>query len=219
MASNLVAATAAAFIAGVFSTASANAAIIDFNDNQSGTNFVSEVQSHGFRAVEQLVEDGQNRPMGTNIAFDGVGPSNGTVHLDSWTDNGTNSMWTLIRLDRSAFNLNSFDFASAAYGNYAAASSLTLTGTLMDNSQVTQTFMPIAGGFQTFTVSSLFSNLKFVEFDASGFRNRSAYDNFDVADASGAVPEPATWAMMLLGFGMVGGAARYRRRSSGITYA
>ena len=28
-----------------------------------------------------------------------------------------------------------------------------------------------------------------------------------------AVPEPATWAMMLVGFGMIGGTARYRRRS------
>ncbi|MBB4153781.1 hypothetical protein GGQ80_001687 [Sphingomonas jinjuensis] len=28
------------------------------------------------------------------------------------------------------------------------------------------------------------------------------------------VPEPATWAMMLVGFGMIGAAARYRRRSS-----
>jgi hypothetical protein len=34
-----------------------------------------------------------------------------------------------------------------------------------------------------------------------------------VGQVAGAVPEPATWAMMLLGFGMVAGAARYRRRS------
>ena len=34
-----------------------------------------------------------------------------------------------------------------------------------------------------------------------------------------AVPEPATWALMLLGFGMIGGAARYRRRSLSTTYA
>lgn len=34
---------------------------------------------------------------------------------------------------------------------------------------------------------------------------------FDVA-SQGAVPEPATWAMMLLGFGFVGGAMRSRRR-------
>lgn len=34
-----------------------------------------------------------------------------------------------------------------------------------------------------------------------------------------AVPEPATWAMMIVGFGMVGATARYRRRSSKATYA
>ena len=32
--------------------------------------------------------------------------------------------------------------------------------------------------------------------------------------APGAVPEPASWALMLGGFGMVGGAMRHRRRSS-----
>ena len=34
-----------------------------------------------------------------------------------------------------------------------------------------------------------------------------------------AVPEPATWALMLVGFAMVGAAARYRRRSAKITFA
>ncbi|GAA3721730.1 hypothetical protein GCM10022268_32420 [Sphingomonas cynarae] len=33
------------------------------------------------------------------------------------------------------------------------------------------------------------------------------------------VPEPATWAMMLVGFGMVAGAARYRRRSTKVAFA
>ncbi len=36
---------------------------------------------------------------------------------------------------------------------------------------------------------------------------------------AGAVPEPATWAMMLIGFGMIGAAARYRRRKTALTYA
>jgi hypothetical protein len=35
----------------------------------------------------------------------------------------------------------------------------------------------------------------------------------------GAVPEPATWAMMLTGFGLVGGAMRYRRRSTKVGFA
>ena len=37
--------------------------------------------------------------------------------------------------------------------------------------------------------------------------------------STSAVPEPATWAMMLLGLGMVGGAVRYRRRTTTTTYA
>jgi len=35
----------------------------------------------------------------------------------------------------------------------------------------------------------------------------------------GAVPEPATWAMMLTGFGLVGSGMRYRRRSTKVSFA
>lgn len=35
----------------------------------------------------------------------------------------------------------------------------------------------------------------------------------------GAVPEPATWAMMIGGFGMVGGTMRYRRRKTTVSFA
>lgn len=38
------------------------------------------------------------------------------------------------------------------------------------------------------------------------------FARFALSSASGAVPEPSTWAMMLIGFGAVGGAMRYRRR-------
>ena len=37
--------------------------------------------------------------------------------------------------------------------------------------------------------------------------------------ASGAVPEPATWAMMIGGFGAIGGAMRYRRRKVSVSFA
>jgi hypothetical protein len=37
--------------------------------------------------------------------------------------------------------------------------------------------------------------------------------------SSGAVPEPATWAMMIGGMGMVGGAMRRRRVSTKVTFA
>ncbi|WP_083500197.1 PEPxxWA-CTERM sorting domain-containing protein [Sphingomonas endophytica] len=38
-------------------------------------------------------------------------------------------------------------------------------------------------------------------------------------DLTSAVPEPATWAMMILGFGMVGAAARRRRQHVGVSFS
>jgi len=47
------------------------------------------------------------------------------------------------------------------------------------------------------------------------FNNVPAQDAFETANFSvTAVPEPATWAMMLVGFGLVGSAMRYRRRTT-----
>ncbi|KQU55811.1 hypothetical protein ASG67_06770 [Sphingomonas sp. Leaf339] len=42
--------------------------------------------------------------------------------------------------------------------------------------------------------------------------------NFRFTTVAGAVPEPATWAMMLVGFAMVGGTVRYRRRNVRLAY-
>ncbi|GAA3697590.1 hypothetical protein GCM10022268_05150 [Sphingomonas cynarae] len=38
-------------------------------------------------------------------------------------------------------------------------------------------------------------------------------------EVTAAIPEPATWMMMFAGFAMVGGAARYRRRTTRVRYA
>ncbi|MDB5453794.1 MAG: hypothetical protein JWO33_2372, partial [Caulobacteraceae bacterium] len=43
------------------------------------------------------------------------------------------------------------------------------------------------------------------------------FDNVSLDVA--AVPEPATWAMMIAGFGMIGGAMRHRRRTPAATFA
>ncbi|HVF94078.1 MAG TPA: PEPxxWA-CTERM sorting domain-containing protein [Sphingomonas sp.] len=51
------------------------------------------------------------------------------------------------------------------------------------------------------------------------FTNNPGIDAFEVANFTAVVPEPATWAMMLVGFGMVGAATRYRRRSAKVVYS
>jgi hypothetical protein len=54
--------------------------------------------------------------------------------------------------------------------------------------------------------------LRFIDFDATGSDDGLSIDNFRVeAFALGAVPEPETWAMMITGFGFVGGALRQRK--------
>ena len=40
-----------------------------------------------------------------------------------------------------------------------------------------------------------------------------------VGNSVGAVPEPAIWAMMLMGVGIIGAALRYRRRPTAAAYA
>ncbi len=46
------------------------------------------------------------------------------------------------------------------------------------------------------------------------FQRNSLEGNISIAQAGGAVPEPGTWAMMLIGFGAIGGAMRRRAKVS-----
>ena len=45
------------------------------------------------------------------------------------------------------------------------------------------------------------------------------YTRLTTVDATAAVPEPATWAMMIGGFGLVGASMRYRRRKVAVSFA
>jgi hypothetical protein len=52
---------------------------------------------------------------------------------------------------------------------------------------------------------------------AGGSYTAASGTDYAVAPAPNSVPEPATWAMMLLGFGVLGGAMRLRRKSASVT--
>jgi hypothetical protein len=97
--------------------------------------------------------------------------------------------------------------------------------TLVSSAQ-TYTFTAEGLGFTTTNGDQAFA--QYAQFVASAgetiksvsFSNSPARDAFEVANFTvTAVPEPATWAMMLIGFGMVAGASRYRRRSTATVYA
>lgn len=53
----------------------------------------------------------------------------------------------------------------------------------------------------------------------NGFVPTAIHADFINRSLFGAVPEPATWAMMIIGFGMIGGAARRRRTRINVSFA
>lgn len=101
----------------------------------------------------------------------------------------------------SLTNTNQINFGKTLYGS-------TIIGAHFGN---------VAGEAGNVSVFWLFdlgaAGAQYVSLDnMRGFSNAVLYTT-----GTGAVPEPATWAMMLLGFGLVGGAMRTRRRKPNTT--
>ena len=111
----------------------------------------------------------------------------------------------------AAFSLSSIDVA-ASFGNLPA-NSLRIHGFLggMLTSSLT---IGTLGNFQTVNTGS-FANVDRVVFDGLGGQGGFELDNVVLNSAVAAVPEPASWAMMLAGFGGIGFAMR--RRKNGVT--
>lgn len=85
-------------------------------------------------------------------------------------------------------------------------------------------FNPIVGADNLSYSAQVFNftaaNARYVRFGMSGCPTKAGNFQacaigevaFRTAEVSGAVPEPATWAFMLMGFGAIGGALRAKRR-------
>lgn len=118
---------------------------------------------------------------------------------------------TVIAEDGSTFDLTSIDFADVYNDGtggtfemgWTFADSSTGGGVFMlDNLIGLQTFNFNIAGIKSFTILPLTTVGPWIQFD-------NVVLNGDVAG----VPEPATWAMMIGGFGLVGFAARRRRNA------
>ena len=139
-----------------------------------------------------------------NLAFQG------TQYLDLVGEGTTGSIsQTFATITGQAYTL-SFAYAHNLFGGTPSASASyslgSLNGTVTHNTGSTSNL-----GWQlfsgNFTAAGATSTLSFT--NLTGGANAGVFlDGISVA----AVPEPGTWALMLLGFGMVGGATRMARR-------
>lgn len=100
-----------------------------------------------------------------------------------------------------------FTMGSSNAGSTVNVNSFAANGTLLGSTQIT-----MLNGYNIYNLSGLgnFKGLSFFDNnDPSGVRFMNLSYNSVVGNG---VPEPAAWAMMLAGFGLVGGAVRRRAK-------
>lgn len=147
-------------------------------------------------------------------------PSNVTLRTWSYAG-GTNAAGALIA--RGGFDpiLALFDSTGALIGQNDDGGFANVAADI--NGRPWDTFLQSALNPGTYTVSiQAFSNFANGPNLSNGFQNDGTFNgrntnwafdilNVDSAVQGGAVPEPATWAMMLIGFGAVGFAMRRKK--------
>jgi hypothetical protein len=144
--------------------------------------------------------------IGAGGVFDFLPGNGGYVDLDGSSGSGhdpAGQLTSVLSFGPGSYTL-SFDLA----GNQRAATPQSTTVSL---GNFNATFGPLASGVgfttHTITFSTTGGNLVFTQNGPSD-QQGNLLDNISLAS----VPEPATWAMMLLGFGGLGAALRQRRR-------
>ena len=115
---------------------------------------------------------------------------------------------TLTKVGGGLFDFNSVDMTDI-YNNFDGQTGGNVLFTFFDGANTTTQTVTIDAtpGFQTFTFNR--TGLVSLTFQAVT-TNEVQADNF-VLNAATGVPEPAGWALMLGGFGLMGGALRRRR--------
>lgn len=141
------------------------------------------------------------QPLGSTGNYFTVGPSTGTeatINLSSFGG----AIGQISFIWGSVDTYNTLEILNTAGGILA-----TFTGSQIIASQFGNQTLPQSNPLVTFTFSGG------DEFNVGGLRLRSTSEAFEIDNiAIQAVPEPGTWLMMIVGFGLLGGMLRSRRR-------
>jgi|SRR5579884_1927906 len=153
------------------------------------------------------------QPIGSTGQYYSVGPSTSTP--------GTILLGAIGPLVSISFIWGSIDQFNQLTFTNAAGVPLVGSQYRFSGSQIAAMIPAPANGSQILNAQNPFVTFFFSGLDQTlvgGFRLSSTQNAFEIDDiAVNAVPEPRTWAMMLLGFGAIGFAMRRRRSSKALT--
>ncbi len=131
--------------------------------------------------------------------------------------------------DTFVASLNGTDFLSGSFDLGGGGSNMVFmspVGTTFSVSPISTGAPTGLGGTAAFsTTLNLIEGLNTLSFRFIGPLQGAGDEGWGInsvlvdGNAVSAVPEPAAWALMIVGFGIVGGALRYRRRSTSVAFA
>ena len=191
-------------------TAPASAATLTF-EGFSNSIYTAPIVRSGF-SIGNVGEDEQHFHEIDSTAFPGFVVNNGTGVL--FNDRNTR-LFIESATPGQAFTFSSFDGAAAGSGDATGgATTLNVRGFLLGNLVTSANFTINGNNFASF--SGFAGNFDRLVFDAVNGGGGFSLDNVTLNGA--AVPEPASWAMMIGGFGLLGAAMR-RRTAAKVSFA
>ena len=198
--------TKIAAILAVATAAPASAQVLDFNSPPA--EFGNPIIDSGYQFTFSAQGWGKFGP-GDGACCDVN--DNGTRSL--FASGGAPANFTMTKVGGGTFSVSALD--ASVYYTGAPANTIDLIGSLFGGGTTTHT-INTSTTWATFLLPSSFTNLTSLQFrsgTSGGFLSDSglAIDNINLGP-SGAIPEPSSWALMILGFGLVGAVSRRRTR-------
>jgi hypothetical protein len=156
---------------------------------------------------------------GTGAVASGNGPWGGTLAADgnyfAFLQGNQSMSQTFTVSGAGTYKLNWLDANRTNYGGIQSYSvDITGVGSL---GSFTTNYYDWRNESATFSLGAGSHTLTFTGLAAPGVDQTSFLDQVSLNKVSGAVPEPATWALMLGGFGLAGG--MLRRRAGKLAHA
>ena len=205
------------------SAAHATEVLDDFNRADAATLGPNWTQQSGTSSISGNMATGTNLALATYDGSSGNAVSFDLFHGASQTTQyiaavlgwgaGDNFFIKVQDNGQGVFNHFAFYTGNNSLGLFDQLSSTFTQATVIASytgTVATLTINPLGGSQQIYTHDYGFTPTGTL--NGLGFFGSALADNFGTGQAVGAVPEPATWAIMLLGFGFIGGAMRWRRR-------